>query len=342
MTKEDKKHFEKAMYQLDGAFEKAKEKELKLETPAKRTDQQTQIKPKPIELKPTEPKPTELKPAELKPAELKPIKPEPAEPKPIKLEPAEPKPAEPKPIKLEPAEPKPIKLEPAEPKPVSPNTIKLSEKQPNLEIKKIPHQVTPNPISHKETHKKEKAPFDNSFDEAVEKLAKKKQQTCSNAQVTGLQKTEPQREVEVVPRGDIASNSIGDKKVWQETLENSLYLALNKILQKPSPFAEVDHLETTLPEEFYQDSEMVLKNRTGLKEKLSQFSDIKLDFYVQLGEMDITLGDLLDFKEGSILETEIASSTPLNCYANKKLLGRGKLVFEGYTAGFKLQNFFNQ
>ena len=62
----------------------------------------------------------------------------------------------------------------------------------------------------------------------------------------------------------------------------------------------------------------------------------------RLGEnwflMNITL-DLLDFKEGSILETEIAVSTPLNCYANKKFLGRGELVFKDYTAGFKLNSF---
>ena len=93
---------------------------------------------------------------------------------------------------------------------------------------------------------------------------------------------------------DIDSSNIdsSNKQTFQETLENSLCLALNKILQN-QPSADIP-----LPEEFYQDSKMVLKNR-----------------------ISVTLGDLLDFKEGSILETEIAVSTPLNCYANKKFLG---------------------
>ena len=143
-----------------------------------------------------------------------------------------------------------------------------------------------------------------------------------------------QKEIEVAFCNDI---DLSNKKAFQDILENSLYSVLNEILQKKVPF------DIPLPEEFYQDSEMVLKNRTSLKEKFSQFSDIKLDFYVQLGEMDITLGvpDLLDFKEGSILETEIAFSTSLNCYANKKLLGQGE-IFDGYIAGFKLQSFSNQ
>ena len=90
---------------------------------------------------------------------------------------------------------------------------------------------------------------------------------------------------------------------------------------------------------FIRIAKWFLRIELFLKERFSHFSDVKIDFYVQLGEMDIVLGDLLDFKEGTILETEIAPSTKLNCYANKQLLGRGELVFEDYTAGFKLNSF---
>ena len=219
--------------------------------------------------------------------------------------------------------------------------VDILKKQPDLEIKKVPYlkktfqRLQNLRETSKETDKKETVPFDNSFDSAIEKLARKKQRV-PDTKTAGIkpielkesQKTEPKKEVKILPH-----EPIDDKKKWQQNLEDSLYLALHKILQKQTP------LDSSLPEEFYKDSKMVLKNRTFLKERFSHFSDVKIDFYVQLGEMDIVLGDLLDFKEGTILETEIAPSTKLNCYANKQLLGRGELVFEDYTAGFKLNSF---
>ena len=227
------------------------------------------------------------------------------------------------------------------PKALKSEAPEILKKQPNLEIKKVPHLKKPFQRvqnfseTNKDTYKKETVPFDNSFDAAIEKLARKKQQNpdpktagIKTVELKEAQKTEPKKEVEILPHGTI------DDKKSQQTLENSLYLALHKILQKQTP------PDSSLPEEFYKDSKMVLKNRTFLKEKFSHFSDVKIDFYVQLGEMDIVLGDLLNFKEGTILETEIAPSTKPNCYANKQLLGQGELSFEGYSTEFRLQKFF--
>ena len=294
MTQKDKKHFEKAMHQLDNAFDKAKE----VSSPVQKKMTANRVRQ------------TKISTLDNLPNEKK-------HRKELKLEMPSPITEQPKKIQSEPI------------KPTEPTATKVIEKQPDLEIKKITQQKNP----QKDTNK-EKVPFDNSFSKAVERLAKKKQQ-IPDKQVVLPQKTEPQREVKVTPRSDIDSSNIdsSNKQTFQETLENSLCLALNKILQN-QPSADIP-----LPEEFYQDSKMVLKNRISVKKKLSQLSDIKIDFYVQLGEMNITLGDLLDFKEGSILETEIAVSTPLNCYANKKFLGRGELVFKDYTAGFKLNSF---
>ena len=298
MKKGDKKRFEKAMHQLGSAFEKAKE----VNTPMQKkmaTDRVGQTERSTLDNLPNETKQLVKK--------------------------------QHKELKLEMPSKSTERLERKKPEPIETKSIRVSEKQPDREVKKIPRQVTPPLILHKDTEKKEKISFDNSFGKAVEKLAKKKPQI--SGKVAKPQKTEPQKEIEVAFCNDI---DLSNKKAFQDILENSLYSVLNEILQKKVPF------DIPLPEEFYQDSEMVLKNRTSLKEKFSQFSDIKLDFYVQLGEMDITLGDLLDFKEGSILETEIAFSTSLNCYANKKLLGQGELIFDGYIAGFKLQSFSNQ
>ena len=206
--------------------------------------------------------------------------------------------------------------------------VKPETQQPNLEIKKTlrvrDYQKKTTADTKKDATRIQTVPFDSSFGTAVEKLAKKKTGDTKQPNKV-IAPIEPNKDVEVVPRDKI---DFKDPKIWQQTLENSLCLALNKILKNQATS------DNPLPESFYKTSGKVRKNRDFLKSKFSQFSDVKVDFYVQLGDMNITLSDLLSFKEGMILETEISPSNKLNCYANRQLLGQGKLVFKGYTTGF--------
>ena len=116
--------------------------------------------------------------------------------------------------------------------------VDILKKQPDLEIKKVPYlkktfqRLQNLRETSKETDKKETVPFDNSFDSAIEKLARKKQRV-PDTKTAGIkpielkesQKTEPKKEVKILPH-----EPIDDKKKWQQNLEDSLYLALHKIL----------------------------------------------------------------------------------------------------------------
>ncbi len=64
--------------------------------------------------------------------------------------------------------------------------------------------------------------------------------------------------------------------------------------------------------------------------------DVRVKLTVELGACQIPMRDVLQLNAGSIVKLEKAAQTPVDLYANQKLIARGEVVVVDETYGIKI------
>jgi flagellar motor switch protein FliN/FliY len=64
--------------------------------------------------------------------------------------------------------------------------------------------------------------------------------------------------------------------------------------------------------------------------------DVRVKLTVELGACQIPMRDVLQLNAGSIVKLEKAAQTPVDLYANQKLIGRGEVVVVDDAYGIKI------
>ena len=172
--------------------------------------------------------------------------------------------------------------------------------------------------------------FDTSFQKAVDLLKKQKEDKQSDFLQNQQQEN---RHNETLQKNQQLSNF--EEKKLEQSLEKSLYSVLKKILQTQ----KTNNIDEINLDSFFADNQDMLKNRQFLKEKFGQFSNMLIDFYVNLGKVSISLDQLKKLEEGNVIETEIAVDDLLDCYVSKETFGKGSLNINNFSIGFRLNKF---
>ncbi len=66
--------------------------------------------------------------------------------------------------------------------------------------------------------------------------------------------------------------------------------------------------------------------------------DIPLEITVELGNANITIGELLKLSQGSVVELNKLTNEPLDILVNKKLMAHGEVVVVNEKFGIRLTN----
>ena len=64
--------------------------------------------------------------------------------------------------------------------------------------------------------------------------------------------------------------------------------------------------------------------------------DVRVQLTVELGSCQLPMRDVLQLNPGSVVKLEKAAQTPVDLYANKKLIARGEVVVVGEAYGIKI------
>jgi flagellar motor switch protein FliN/FliY len=71
-------------------------------------------------------------------------------------------------------------------------------------------------------------------------------------------------------------------------------------------------------------------------QELEFLLDVPLELSVEVGRSRVQIKDLLQLREGSVLELDTTSGEPLNIYVNAKLIARGEAVKVNEKIGIRL------
>jgi flagellar motor switch protein FliN/FliY len=71
-------------------------------------------------------------------------------------------------------------------------------------------------------------------------------------------------------------------------------------------------------------------------QNLDLLLDVRVKLTVELGACQIPMRDVLQLNAGSIVKLEKAAQTPVDLYANQKLIARGEVVVVDETYGIKI------
>ena len=74
---------------------------------------------------------------------------------------------------------------------------------------------------------------------------------------------------------------------------------------------------------------------TGDK-NVDRFDDVPLKVAIELGRVNLDIREILDLKEGSIIETHKLSGWPMEIIINDRLFGRGELVVVGDNLAIRI------
>ena len=69
--------------------------------------------------------------------------------------------------------------------------------------------------------------------------------------------------------------------------------------------------------------------------QLAQLDDIKLRLSVEVGRTELTIREVLDLKEGSVVELDRLAGDPLDIFANGTMIARGEVVVAGERFGIR-------
>ena len=78
-----------------------------------------------------------------------------------------------------------------------------------------------------------------------------------------------------------------------------------------------------------------------LKTNLDLIKKVKVKLDVIVGETDISVGELFNLKQGSVLKLNSDVSAPLDIVLNGEIIGRGELVVVDDNFGIRISNIKN-
>ncbi len=127
---------------------------------------------------------------------------------------------------------------------------------------------------------------------------------------------------------------IVQKPLFDQLFENSV--------REPGSVDEVDEIESEkLPFENLEEAEEhenkpAGKETEALPNNLDIIMDVELDVKIRIGEKSMLIKDVLDLKEGSIVELEKDIEEPMEILINNKVVARGVAVVVGGRFGVKI------
>ena len=71
-------------------------------------------------------------------------------------------------------------------------------------------------------------------------------------------------------------------------------------------------------------------------EVLERFGDLRFDLELEVGSFQMTVGEMLDLKEGMVLKTDHPSGQPFAVLAGGAELGMGNIVVLGDSCSVKI------
>jgi len=69
---------------------------------------------------------------------------------------------------------------------------------------------------------------------------------------------------------------------------------------------------------------------------IDRFSDVPLKIAIELGRVNRPIREILDFKEGSIIETRKLSGQPMEVMVNERMFGWGEVVVVGDNLAIRI------
>lgn len=69
---------------------------------------------------------------------------------------------------------------------------------------------------------------------------------------------------------------------------------------------------------------------------VDRFSDVPLKVAIELGRVNMTIGEILELREGAIVETRKLSGQPMEIMVNERLFGRGEVVVVGDNLAIRI------
>lgn len=69
---------------------------------------------------------------------------------------------------------------------------------------------------------------------------------------------------------------------------------------------------------------------------VDRFDDVPLKVAIELGRVNLGIREILDLKEGSIIETRKLSGQPMEVMINDRLFGRGEVVVVGDNLAIRI------
>ena len=107
--------------------------------------------------------------------------------------------------------------------------------------------------------------------------------------------------------------------------------AQNHETPPPHPHPEIPEDEAAILQ-FQQ----ILGDSIEGDKNVDRFSDVPLKIAIELGRVNRPIREILDFKEGSIIETKKLSGQPMEVMVNDRLFGRGEVVVVGDNLAIRI------
>ena len=73
-----------------------------------------------------------------------------------------------------------------------------------------------------------------------------------------------------------------------------------------------------------------------VERNVDRFDDVTLEIAIELGRVTKPIQEILDWKEGAIVETRKLSGQPMEIMVNGKLFGRGEVVVVGDNLAIRI------
>ena len=85
-----------------------------------------------------------------------------------------------------------------------------------------------------------------------------------------------------------------------------------------------------------QFEQLNIENLGDLEKFVERYDDVPLKVSIELGRVTKTLRDILEWKEGSIVETQKLSGNPMEILVNGSLFGHGEVVVVGDNLAIRI------
>ncbi|MFW6270419.1 MAG: flagellar motor switch phosphatase FliY [Bacillota bacterium] len=155
-----------------------------------------------------------------------------------------------------------------------------------------------------------------------------KDEVGSSVKDENISETKSSQSSETSSRAETAATSLNQKK--QTSINKETRSDSNKNVQKE----EVGVKAAQFPN-FDQNSEQAQPKNMEL------IKDVPLEVTVRLGKTKMTIKDILDLGEGSIIELDKLAGEPVDLLVNGKLIAKGEVVVIDENFGFRVKDIVN-